>query len=247
MSRITKLGDGLWSVDAETRLAPSVFFPLRMAVMQVAGELLLHSPVPIEPALARELADLGPVGHLLAPNKFHHRYLAQAAERYPGARVWGVPGMTEKFPEIRFDAVLGQDSAPGWAAHLDQVGVSGVPAINEVVTLHRPSRSLLVTDLVFNMTRIRGLLSPLALWLVGGQRGFAHSRAWRWFFVRDRPAAGLDLARVLSWDFDRIVPCHGEVLEVDARARLADRLSYLTAAHAGSEGSGPADQPERGR
>lgn len=238
MTRLAKLGDGLWSADAETRVAPGAVFPLRMAVMQVGGELLLHSPVPIDDALARELAELGPVAHLLAPNKFHHLHLQGAAERYPEARVWGAPGLREKLPGIRFDRILGQHSEPGWTGSLDQLVVSGVPRVNEVVTLHRPSRSLLVTDLVFNMNQTRGVLSPLVLWLVGGQRGFMHSRTWRWFFVRDRAAAGVDLGRVLSWDFDRIVPCHGDVLEIDARERLAHELAYLTAARAGSEAGG---------
>ena len=228
MTGLTKLGDGLWSVAAESRIAPGAVFPLRMCVIQVAGRLLLHSPVPIDDRLARELSELGPVAHLLAPNKFHHLHLSRAIDRYPEAQVWGAPGLAEKLPGIRFDRVLGEDPEPEWATSLDQILVSGVPSINEVVTLHRPSRSLLVTDLVFNMNRTRGALSPLVLRLVGGQRGFAHSRAWRWFFVRDRVSAGADLARVLSWDFGRIVPCHGDVLEIDARERLAKQLAYLT-------------------
>ena len=42
----------------------------------------------------------------------------------------------------------------------------------------------------------------------------------------------------MSWDFDRIGPCHGDVLEVDARARLARELAYLSEVRAGSEARG---------
>ena len=239
VARVTPVGPELWSVEVRSRLAPGVNFPLRMTVVRLSGrDLLLHSPVPIDDGIAQELADLGRVTELLAPNKFHHLHLEAAAKRYPEARIWGAPGLAGKLPGVGFTGVLGLDTPGDWLPSLDQHHVSGVPMINEVVFLHRPSSSLLVTDLVFHINELHGVLSPLVLHLVGGTRGFMHSRAWRWFFVRDRAAAGADVERILAWDFERIVPCHGDLLEVDARLRLAYELAYLLSTR-GTPGARP--------
>ena len=193
-----------------------------------ADELLLHSPVPVDDALAAELAELGEVAHILAPNRWHHLHVKAAARRYPTAAVWGAPGLAQKRSDVAFTGVLGVDTPAAWGDDLCQVLVEGAPMVNEVVTLHRPSRSLVVTDLVFNINDVKGWGTPLVLFLVGGGRGLFHSRSWRWIFVRDRSRAGASAAEILSWDFDRVVPCHGDVVEAGARAALADRLAYLS-------------------
>jgi glyoxylase-like metal-dependent hydrolase (beta-lactamase superfamily II) len=45
--------------------------------------------------------------------------------------------------------------------------------------------------------------------------------------LRDRDAARASLERILGWDFERIVPGHGEILEADGRAALAKGYAWL--------------------
>jgi hypothetical protein len=99
--------------------------------------------------------------------------------------------------------------------------------VEEVVMLHRPSRTLVVTDLVFNIDASRGFTRVL-MWIFGASNRLAHSRTWRWFFVRDKAKASVGVSQILAWDFDRIVPAHGDILEGDARQRLGTVLAYLT-------------------
>jgi hypothetical protein len=44
---------------------------------------------------------------------------------------------------------------------------------------------------------------------------------------RDKTAARADLDRVLAWDFERIVLCHGDPITADASAVLRDRFAWL--------------------
>ncbi len=228
MSQVQTVADDLWVVDAEIQLAPATPLPVRMTVVRLASsQLILYSPVRIDDALAREIDDLGEVAHILAPNKFHHFFAVRAKERYPRARLWGAPGLAQKRPNIEFDGVLGPDTLADCADDVALVHIGGVPMVEEVVMLHRPSKTLIVTDLVFNMGSARGF-TRVAMWLFGGHNRFAHSRSWRWVFVRDKAKASVGVSQILAWDFDRIVPAHGEILEGDARAQLRAVLSYLT-------------------
>ena len=41
------------------------------------GRILVHSPVPIEPDLRSAVENLGQVAALIAPNLFHHQFIAE--------------------------------------------------------------------------------------------------------------------------------------------------------------------------
>ena len=45
--------------------------------------------------------------------------------------------------------------------------------------------------------------------------------------VKDKDALRAWRDRVLQWDFDRVVPCHGQVLESGGREALRDGFSWL--------------------
>ena len=60
-----------------------------MTVWRLPGRrLALHSPVPIDDATAAELAGLGEVTDVIAPNRLHTTWFAATTARYPGARAW---------------------------------------------------------------------------------------------------------------------------------------------------------------
>jgi hypothetical protein len=47
--------------------------------------------------------------------------------------------------------------------------------------------------------------------------------------VRDRAAAASSVARVLGWDFARVVVAHGDVLEGDGRRAVEDATRWMGA------------------
>lgn len=222
---LRELDKNLWVVERPLQLA-GVPFGARMTVVRLpeAG-LWLHSPVALDDPLRRALAELGPVRYVVAPNLFHHLYLAEYPRAYPEAQLWGPPGLAEKKPDMRLSAVLGQAPSP-WADALDQVGIEGVPRLNEFEFLHRATRTLIATDLVFNFPRMHGVWPRVFLSLVGAHARLASSRVLR-SLVRNREAARRTLETVLAWDFDRVILSHGDVLERDGKAALVEALSWL--------------------
>jgi hypothetical protein len=201
--------------------------PTRMTALPLeGGGLALISPVPVTDTIAARVAELGPVRFLVAPNLLHYLYRADAAARWPSARVLAPRALATKRPDLRIDAFLEDGAPPELAASVRVVKIAGAPIVDEHVFLHEPSRTLVLTDLVFHVTTPRGFVANVLLWLVGCHGKLAQSRAWR-FFVKDRAAAAASVKELLSWRFDSLIVAHGAPVERDAQSRLAGALAWM--------------------
>lgn len=190
------------------------------------GGLWVHSPVRWEAGVREAVEALGPVRFLVAPNLMHHLSVGAWAEAFPEARVLAPAGLRRKRPELRIDAELGEAPEPGYASVFEQTPLRGVPAVDEFAFLHRPSRTLLLTDMAFNIRQSPSWPTRTYLRLSG-----AYGRlAVTWLekvLVKDRAALRASLERVLAWDFERVVVCHGEVLERGGREALREAYAWL--------------------
>jgi len=200
----------------------------RMTVVRLSdGGLWLHSPVPLDSQTRAAVDAIGPVRWLVGPNKLHHFYLGDWARAYPAAAVCGAPGLPEKRRDLRFHHELAGEAPPPWGDDVPLRGFGGAPVLNEVVFYHPRSRTLIFTDLSFNVPARRD--APLFFRLVGVVGRFGPSRMVR-LAIRDRKAARASLERILDWEFDRVIVSHGEVLEHDGRAAVEKAFArYLRA------------------
>jgi glyoxylase-like metal-dependent hydrolase (beta-lactamase superfamily II) len=187
------------------------------------GGLVLHSPGPLEPALRAELDALGPVAFIVIP-QMHGRYAARAARAYPSARVLAAPAAPSLREPLSFHASLADQPPAAWEGEVETHLLRGF-RLHEVVLLHRPSRTLVITDLCFNVQRSSSRIARMFFGANGMWRRFGPSRLIRLLGVSDRAAFRGSLERVLRWDFERIVPGHGDVLERGGPAAL--RAAWL--------------------
>lgn len=225
-TRLERLAEGLWGSEHDHFMNGVVHFRGRMTVVRLeSGGLLLHSVVPIDDALAGELAALGSVEHIVAPNLLHHSYLALAIERYPAATIWGARGLAEKRSDIRFDETLGE-TAPPWGSEFAPLEIRGIPWANETVFFHEATNTVVVTDLVFNIHEVRGWVTPWVLRMAGAYRRFAQSRLLR-RAIKDAGAASDSVEQMLEWPIERVVMAHGHVVDRDAKTRLAEALAPM--------------------
>ena len=228
---LTAVASGLWTYVHRQRLPGGAVMQARMNVVRLDdGAVLVHSPTPLDDALAAEIAALGTVAYVVAPNCYHHLNVVPFVARFPGAKLFGPPGLTAKRPDLALAGTLDDDATAPWAAALDQIALGGAPKLNEVVFLHRDSRSLLVTDLLFNMTGPDNWMTAMVLRLMGTYKRFGPSRLLRWHLTKDRRALKADVERMLAWDFGRVLPGHGAVFEApDARERTRAALAWVLA------------------
>jgi hypothetical protein len=198
----------------------------RMTVVRLTdGRLWLHSPVPISSDVQAQLAALGQVAFIIAPNRFHHLYVGPCAAAYPSATVYGAPGLDEKRRDLVMRP-LRNVPEPEWAPDLGQVFVEGVPTLNETVWYHEKSRTLIITDLCHYMKGDLPLSSRLYAGLMGVRRRPAVSNGVR-LVIRDRAALARSVQKILQWDFERVVFAHNVILErnaYDALKRAFDEV-----------------------
>lgn len=223
-----QLHSDLWIADSPLR-----FFGLeigaRMTILRLPGpRILLHSPVAPTAELVREVEALGPVTHLVAPNRFHHLFVGEWLEACPEARVYVAPGLEEKRPDLRIAGVLADEPDPGWADTVDQVVVRGFPLANEVVFFHRPSNTLVATDLAFNVGSSSPPLTRLTFRLIRAYGRLSPTLLER-ILVRDQAAFRRSLERILEWPFERVVVAHGQVSETGGREELVRGYSWVLA------------------
>lgn len=188
------------------------------------ASLVLHSPVPLDEGARAQLAELGEVGHIVAPNLVHHLYAADAKAAFPDAVLWGAPGLREK-TGLPIDRVLDAGfDVPGLRA----IPLPSGPKLNETVFLHPASGTLVVTDLVFNLRQTRGWATPWVMRLVGCHQCLSASRSLKWVFVKEDFAAFAQAARALAeLEWDRLVMNHGEIVEQGGREELREGLAWM--------------------
>ena len=221
-----QLDTDLWIADSPLR-----FFGLevgaRMTVIRLPGsELLLHSPVAATEDLVREVTALGRVAHLVAPNRFHHLFVGEWLKACPDASAYAAPGVDEKRPDLDFVRALTDEPEPGWAETIDQVLVNGFPLANEVVFFHRPSRTLIATDLAFNIGANSPPLTRFVFRLSRAYGRLAPTILER-LFIRDRSAFRRSLERILEWPFERVLVAHGQVSETGGREEIEDGYAWI--------------------
>jgi hypothetical protein len=223
---LERLDEGLWVATRPLPLAVGDV-GTRMSVLRLPeGDLILHSPVSLDPALRAALDAIGRVRWVVGPSRVHHLFLGDYASAYPGAELWGAPGLAEKRRDLRFHRVLDGAPVPEWRGCVEVRLFEGAPTLNEVVFLHRPSRTLLLTDLAFNVQRGPRNRARFFHWLVGATGRFGPHRIVR-LAIRDRAAARRSLAAILAWDFERVVVTHGDVLAHGGREALRKGFAFL--------------------
>ena len=164
--RLVRHDAELWSAEDELvwPFAP-IRIPIRMTVLRLAdGRLVLHSPIAIDAALRAELDALGPVGFVVVPQA-HGAFAEAAAHAFPAAQLLAAPAAGKARRTLPFAGELADEPPAAWAGQIESHHVRGF-RLNEVLLYQRATRTLLITDLCFNVHR-------------------SESAFGRWFFVAD--------------------------------------------------------------
>ncbi len=224
------LGENIWSMDGPDITFLGARMHTRMTVVRLAGGgLWVHSPIELDAALPF-IESLGetPVA-LVAPNKFHYLFVHQWQARWPNALVLADTALQKKVPALSSALPLTDVAHASYAQDLDQVNFLGNRLFSEVVFFHRPSGTLILTDLMINLrTDDVGLLPRLYLRFEQAEYPDGGvMRLYRWA-TRDKTAARRALDRVLAWQPRQITFCHGEPFLEDAQAVLRREFAWLT-------------------
>ena len=228
------VADDVLIVDSVMPGLVGKMLPVRMTVLRLPdGGLLLHSPTRYSIPLKQALEKIGPIRHLVAPNIAHWIFLQDWQRACPDATTWAAPGLRERSQVqasgVRLDHDL-SDAAPAeWGGAVGVTTVPGGLGFHEVALFHRPTRTLVLTDLVLNLdsSKLPSALRPLARLLgVTAPRGMAAPQL-RGIVKLNRAEAARSASRLLKLEPERVIFAHGRWFERDGTAVLRRSLRWL--------------------
>ncbi|MGD8784044.1 MAG: DUF4336 domain-containing protein [Thioalkalispiraceae bacterium] len=218
MGKLTEyVTNQIWILEYPIRFGGMDLFA-RMTLIRLGNaELIVHDPCHIDDALEAEIDALGKVKYIVAPGNFHHLFVLDFQQRYPQAETFLCPGLERKRADIPFDWILGNRPDPRWQEEIEQVVIQGTKIISEVAFFHKPSKTLILVDLLENIGD--DYQHRAGLWL----------RFW-WkvvFHMWNHPKAAPEyqmgwgnkaivkkgLEKILAWQAERIILAHGELIE----------------------------------
>ncbi len=219
---ISFVDDGLFVVEGRWKRSA---FERKMTVFRLAsGDVAVHSAIAMDEAGMAALEAIGRPSWILVPNVLHCSDAGWYGDRYPSARVLVPAAARAKlFNKVRrIDGSIDEDWPEALRGELAVVPLHGT-RINEVAFVHAPSRTLVLTDAVFNYREHD--LPWLARTLMRVNRAygrFGPSRIFTSFVVDERDAFHASIAALLEHDFDRVIMSHGRMLESDGKAEMRD-------------------------
>ena len=228
------VAENIWIVDSGPINAMGLSLPVRMTVVRLAsGAMWLHSPTRFEEGLRREIEALGPIRHLVAPNIAHWTFLKEWQAHCPEAETSASPNLREraqvKAAGVRLDRDLGEAPPADWAGEFEQAIVPGGLGFREVAFLHRPSRSLILTDIIQNLEADKlPLGTRLFATLTGVRAPNGTAPAYLRLALRmRRQEAEAAIRRIIAWSPERVIFTHGRWFERDGARELKRAMAWL--------------------
>lgn len=220
--------------------------------------IVVYAPTPYGPegqsALKLLAGDQPNVKYLVAPDFEHHMGLKGWKEAYPQALIIGPEELREKKKKegINVDIVLRpQDAhnllqgkalaAIGFPEELAaEFDVMYMPSHQnkEILFYHKPTATLMEADVIFNTpayeqykdskTNPRGAIFPNIMNCMGFESKLQRKLLPK--IYKDKPAAREAFRQLMELDIQRIIPCHGDLMEFppsEMRAKIANLISNL--------------------
>jgi len=227
-----QVGAALWVVDGENVNFYGLPYPTRAVIVRLGnGGLWVWSPIKLTADLKQRVDALGPVRHLVSPNKLHHLYLQDWKAAYQQALLWGPRSTVHKRGDLEFYGTLGDTPPAEWLPDMDQAWFRGSFALDEIVFCHRPTATAIVADLIQTFSP-EFLRKEWGWWgFLARLDGLTQDRAcapleWRLSFINRAPArAARD--KVLGWNCQRLVVAHGEWVRSNAQPQLVKSFRWL--------------------
>lgn len=197
----------------------------RMTVVRLdEGSLLLISPITLSPELKEQIDSLGAVKAIIAPNNMHYLDLDEVSHLYPEARCFALPGVAHKVKTEVEPLESGANDL--WSGVLNNFQFEGSGYLDEVTFYHCPARTLIVTDLSFNVPHKNSVSNLLTRLILGVKYRFGPTRLLR-MSIRDRETGRAGIERILDWDFDRVIVTHGDIVEQGGKEKFRKAWAWL--------------------
>ncbi|KAJ3505916.1 hypothetical protein NLJ89_g7162 [Agrocybe chaxingu] len=189
------------------------------AVQLRDGGVWLLASTPLTAETKAKLNELGPVKYIIGADAVHHLFLGEYKNAYQSAKLIAPVDAIARHGDatLQFDG----ETKYGFEDEIEHCYFTGFKN-KDVAFLHRSSKSLIEADLLLNLpAKEQYSKTKEASTLLFGFGGFGPfswvHRKFMGGLAVDQEAMRRDAKIVSGWDFNRIIPCHGDVIEGDGK------------------------------
>ncbi|KAK4550089.1 hypothetical protein LTR36_003056 [Oleoguttula mirabilis] len=229
-------------------------------VKLASGNLAVFSPVALTDTVQKELSAFGngKIRYITALDQEHHIFISAWHDAFPDAKVIApetLPAYRQKqgytgIPKENWVLFKKGEQSFSVSEEFDKefdMEYVHAHANQELVFNHKPSRTLIEADLLFNLpateqhsktggSATSGILTRLFC-AVNSTKGTAiWQKRFIWYAISagDRTGYNKSVSKIAKWDFERIVPCHGDVIETGGKGIFEKVMAWhLEAARKG--------------
>jgi hypothetical protein len=230
---LQSLGQEIWIADGGNVSFFGFAYPTRMAVVRLEdGGLWLWSPIELRPELESQVRDLGPVKHLVSPNKLQYLFLNAWQNAFPDARMWGTALTIAKRRKLHFGGTLTDSPPAEWAGQIDQFYLTNSRITDELIFYYRASRAAIIADLSQTFSD-SFLVRHWPWWLRTIARmsrmteGQGYPPFDYWISFRRRATARPKICALIAAHSERVVVAHGEIVRAEGEDFLRRAFAWL--------------------
>jgi hypothetical protein len=217
--------NSLWYAQQPLKFGP-VSLTTRMTVLRLRdGSLWVHSPISPTPGLIDELAKIGTVRYVVAPNKTHHVFFLAFLHAHPSAQGFIAVGLESKRPDLSHFQHVPYD-AP-WGSEIQSFFIEGLPVLNERVYFHSDTGTLILTDLLFYFSETNRGVTALVSRLLGVHGKLGMSRTMK-FAIKDKQALVRSVQPLFSLPIQRVVVAHDQIVDEQPVEKLRQAFAWLS-------------------
>lgn len=208
-----KIRDKIYTYDYSAKIMPGVRFPVRSTLLELENdELMIISPGPFKSEEIRDFTSRYRQVHCVAPNAVHHLYLKRFHETFPETPIYGPQTLLKKQPWLAGKLQSLELLKENLSGQVSLFPILGNKFLDETVFYIPSSKTLIVTDLFFNMRDPMPFGQKCILSLVGARNKIAQSGLVK-MTTKDKQAYRSSVATLSELDCDRILVGHGHILE----------------------------------
>lgn len=217
-----RLAENLWLMAFPLKLLGADLRRNVTLIRLQSGKLVIHSTAPFTAEDVAAIRALGEPGWLLDGILRHDTFAKEGSMAFPNIPYLAPEGFSGLVGIATHTIV---PPPLEWEGELLAMEIEGAPDARDTALLHIPSRTLILTELVFNFGNDEPVWTELLLCVaVGGEHDPGMSRPIK-AGVEDEAAFRHSLETILAWDFDRVIVGHGDVIEHDGKAKLRTALA----------------------
>ncbi|KAF7430455.1 hypothetical protein PC9H_006162 [Pleurotus ostreatus] len=192
------------------------------------GGLWVLASTPLNEPTKAKLDELGPVKYIVSADAVHYLFLSEFKKAYPDAKLYAPKAAIERCNDktLKFDGVWGGSDSDGKTFEFENEARNFIQHCyfsgfknRDVAFFHADSKVMVEADLLFNLPATEQYSKSTSS---GYVPSWGQINPWNWMHPKlvwqlgeNKEEMKRDARTVAGWNFEKIIPCHGDVIEND--------------------------------